>query len=85
MQSVKSFLKTVAIVGVLFVVVWLGVCLLLEVLFGVAEKATYKHVFRLLTSEGGINAFLARAVTVLFVVGVSYGLRLVVSDRKSVV
>lgn len=51
-------------------------------MIGAAETATYRHVLRLLTTEGGVNAWLARAVTVLFVVGVSYGLRLAVSLKS---
>ena len=44
--------------------------------------ATYGYAFRVLTTEGGINAWLARAVAVLFVGAVAYGSRLVCSLKK---
>jgi hypothetical protein len=75
--SSKPVLWKVAIV--------IGVLLAVVFLFrfsGIAEWATYEYAFRVLTTEGGMNAWLARAVALLLSAAVSFGVAFAFSLNK---
>ncbi len=75
--SSKPVLWKTAIVIAVFLAV-----LLLFRLSGIIEWGTYEYAFRVLTTEGGMNAWLARAVAVLLATAASVGVPLVFSLKK---
>ncbi len=82
MLSFKECLKIVGILVAAIVCTLLLLPLLLEAVGGAAYSYSYSYFFRILTSQGGINAWLARAVSVLFAVAIALGSPMVFSLKK---
>jgi hypothetical protein len=73
------WLKTVAVVGGVIVATIVVLWLLPLVLGGGAGIGSYLYFFRTLTSEGGVNAWLVRVLSILFASAVVLGVRMVLS------
>ena len=73
MPSLKDCLKVAGILVAVIVGTLLLLPLLLEAIGGAAFSFSYSYFFRILTSQGGINAWLARAISVLFALGFAFG------------
>lgn len=78
MWSFSRILKLLAIL----VAVLLVLLLVWRVFFEVAAWQAYSHYFHIITSQGGVNAWLARAVSVLFAGAFWFGLRMYLSLRS---
>jgi hypothetical protein len=82
MPAFQECLKILKIVGILVAAILATLLLLpliLESIGGAAYSYSYPYFFRILTCEGGINAWLARAISVLFAVAIAKGAPMVFS------